>query len=397
MHSEKIRGTEMSPMRLKGRFIFLIKALSVLFILTALPAYSQEDRLDKLEKEVEGLKKENEALKDRLDSVEADEEETRHGFGILSKLVEVSGYADAEFSFTDEESDNNKFRIRHLSLFFTKDIQKEWKLFTEVEFEDAPRIESNASTDAVSRSQGSLFVEQMYIEYHPKVAWDLRFGRFLTPAGIWSIYHYPPYVPTQTGPLFYKVIFPEVSDGIQLRNSFIVKDSALDTHLYLANGGGNPGRLDRNQNKALGLRVNFGLLSGLSTGASYYREKDNSDVARNGYGLHLLLNYADLRFQTEYALRHNKPEGAGSYYDKGLYALLAYDIGRWTLAGRFDWYDSNSADPKNDEFRYTGAVNYHFAHNVTGKAEYNRYLFDDPSKKDFNEFIMAIVVAIGDL
>ncbi len=385
-------------MRLKDRFTFLILALSAVFILAALPVQAQEDRIDRLEKEVEGLKKENEALKDRVDAVEAEGEEIKHGVGTLSRLVEVSGYADAEFTFTDNEAENNRFRIRHLSLFFTKDIQREWKLFTEIEFEDAPRIESNTASDTVNKSQGTLFVEQMYIEYHPRVTWDLRVGRFLTPAGIWAIYHYPPYVPTQTGPLFYKVIFPEVSDGVQLRNSFTIKDSALDTHLYVANGGGNPGRLDRNQNKAVGLRVNYEFLGGVSAGASYYREKDNSDLMRNSYGVHLLVNYGpSLRFQAEYALRHNSPEGADSFYDKGLYALAAYDIGRWTVAGRYDWYDENSSDPQKDQFRYTGALNYHFAHNVIGKAEYSKYVFDDPSKKDFNEFIMAIVVAIGDL
>lgn len=400
MQTEKIffdRG-EMPRMRLKDRFAFLISALSVVFMLAAPPAQAQDDRMDRLEKEVEGLKKENEALKNRVDAVEGEGEEIKHGLGVLSKLVEVSGYADTEFTFTDNENENNRFRIRHLSLFFTKDIQKEWKLFTEIEFEDAPRIESNIASDVVNKSQGTIFVEQMYIEYHPKVTWDLRFGRFLTPAGIWSIYHYPPYVPTQTGPLFYKVIFPEVSDGVQLRNSFTVMDSALDTHLYVANGGGNPGRLDRNQNKAAGFRLNYALLGGVSAGASYYRDKDNSDVMRNSYGAHLLAYYGpSLKIQAEYALRHNKPEGSDSFYDKGFYVLAAYDIDKWTVAGRYDWYDENSSDPKKDQYRYTGALNYHFAHNVVAKAELSRYLFDDPAKKDFNEFILAIVVAIGDL
>lgn len=354
-----------------------------------------EDRLDRLEQEIEELKKENSGIKKRVNDAETEGEETRHSLGLLSKLVDVSGYADAELVFTGQEDENNKFRIRHLSLFFTKDIQKEWKLFTEIEFEDAPRIESNPANDTVSKSQGTLFVEQMYIEYHPTTSWDVRAGRFLTPAGIWPIYHYPPYVPTQTSPLFHKVIFPEVSDGLLLRNSFTVFDSALDTHLFAANGSGNPGKTDRNQNKGAGARVNLGILNGLSMGASFYGEKDNLDIRRSSYGAHLLYSLAGLRLQTEFAFRHNNT--SGGLNDRALYAQLSYDINSWEIAGRADWYDRNDKVSKDAHYRYTGALNYHFAHNVVGKAEYNRNEFDDPFIKDYNEVIMAIVVAIGDL
>ncbi|HXI09673.1 MAG TPA: porin [Thermodesulfobacteriota bacterium] len=354
-----------------------------------------DDRLERLEQEVQELKKENSEIKKRMGDVETEGEETRHSLGLLSKLVDVSGYADAEFIFTGQEDERNRFRIRHLSLFFTKDIQKEWKLFTEIEFEDAPRIESNPASDTVKKSQGTLFVEQMYIEYHPATNWDVRAGRYLTPAGIWSIYHYPPYVPTQTSPLFYKVIFPEVSDGILLRNSFSVFDSALDTHLFVANGSDNPGSTDRNQNKAVGARVNLGIMNGLSLGASFYGEKDNQDIRRSSYGAHLLYGYGNFRLQTEFAFRHNNT--SGGIDDRGLYAQLSYDIKSWEIAGRADWYDKNDKVSKDAHYRYTGALNYHFAHNVVGKIEYDRNEFDDPAIKDYNEVIMAIVVAIGDL
>ncbi|MBI5642377.1 MAG: porin [Deltaproteobacteria bacterium] len=376
----------------------LVKRLFELLIVLALasgPVLAAD--VNTLEKEIQNLKKENSDLKERVDAIEADDEELKHGIGSLSKLVEVSGYADAEFFLTGQEGENNKFRIRHLSLFFTKEIQTQWKLFTEIEFEGAPRIESNTATDTVKSSQGTIFVEQMYIEYHPAVSWDMRFGRFLTPAGIWSIYHYPPYVPTQSAPLIFKVIFPEVSDGVQLRNSFTLKDSALDTHLYLSNGSGNPGRLDRNENKGVGLRINSDLLAGFSTGASYFREQDNDGTWKNSYGVHLLYGYSAVKFQAEYELRHNSPEGEDSFNDLGGYLQLAYDIGKWTLAGRYDWYDSSSKISDNTQSRYTGAINYHFGHNVIGKFEVNRNKFDAQSIQDYNEAILGIIVAIGDL
>ncbi len=380
-----------------ARAALFLPAVLVMLGFAAPSRLHAEDRLDRLEREVEQLKKENAQMKNKVEDVTADSEEIKHGMSTFSRFVDVSGYADVEYRLTGEEGQNNGFRVHHLSLFFTKDIQKDWKIFSELEFEDAPRIEADPLADTVSKANGTIFAEQMYIEYHPALSWDVRVGRFLTPAGIWWIYHYPPYVPVQTHPLFYKLVFPEVSDGAQLRNSFVFRNVILDTHLYVANGSGNSGRLDRNPNMAVGGRVNAGFSYGLSVGASYYREKDNSDVMRNSFGLHLLYSRGPWSFQTEYAYRHNHPDASQTFNDKGLYGLVSYYVGKWTFAARAGWYDTNDTDVNNDIYRYTGAVNYHFAHNVVGKVEFDRYLYDDPAKKDYNEVIFAIDLAMGDL
>jgi hypothetical protein len=347
-----------------------------------------------VESEIEKLKLENEEIRKRLDAAELDDEETRHEIGILSRFVEVSGYADAEFYLTDNDGENSRFRVRHLSLFFLKDIQEDWKLFSEIEYEDAPFIESKHTTDEVDAMQGKLFIEQMYIEYHPDLAWDIRFGRFLTPAGIWNIYQYPPYVPTQRRPLMVREIFPQVSDGIQARYSLSLGGAVLDAHLYAANGAGNPGRLDRNEEKAIGARVNVerGPWSG---GASLYMEKDNAGIQRTAWGLHLLANYSPFKVQAEYEYRGNDPKAGAGFIDRGFYLQAMYDIGDWTLAARYDWYDPDSGTANADMFRYTGAINYHFAENVVGKAEYHRNEIENG--KDFDEAIFSIAVAIGDL
>ena len=352
--------------------------------------------IERLEQEIKELRQENQEIRKRLDTVAADSEEASDSFGGLSRLVDISGYADAEFYLTDNDSDNAHFRVRHLSLFFKKDIQKEWRFFSEIEYEDAPFIESEHTTDDADTVQGKVLVEQMYIQYHPALAWNVRVGRFITPAGLWNIYHYPPYVPTQTRPLMVRRIFPQVSDGAQLMYSFAAGGSSvLDTHLYAANGAGNPGRIDRNEEKAWGARAH--LQSGShGLGVSVYSEIDNSDIQRNAVGVHYLWDFSPFRLQTEYQYRQNSPDAGPDFIDRGFYAQLTYDIGKWTLAGRYDWYDPNGGEPQADIFRYTGAVNYHFAHNVVGKAEYNRNVFED-STDDYNEVILSIVVAIGDL
>lgn len=376
-------------MRKFGRFLPLVFAVAALLTLAPPPSMA----------ETRGLEEEVKEIKKRVEEIENEQEEERHRSTVLSRLVDVSGYADVEFILTSEEGENNRFRVKHLALFFSKEVGRRWKLFSEIEYEDAPVIEADSSTDTVKTAQGKVFLEQMYIEYKPKVDYDIRAGRFLTPAGIWNIYHYPPYVPFQTAPLFIRNVFPEVSDGIQVRKTFAVRDSTLDAHVYAANGSGNPGRLDRNENKAVGARLNYPVeaLGGLEFGASYYREEDNSGVMKSSYGAHLLFTKSKFEFQGEFAFRNNHPDNSRDFVDRGAYGQLSYSTGDWTLAGRYDWYDADSTDARNDRFRYTAALNYRFAHNVLGKAEYNRNEFDDAAVKDYNEVIFAIAVAIGDL
>jgi hypothetical protein len=351
-----------------------------------------EDRIDRIERELEELKKENKELENRLITVEAFKEEDE---SVTAELIKISGYADAEYYITEQEGENNKFRVRHFSIFFETNIEEKWKLFSEVEFEDAPFIESQHTTDVAEVVQGKFYVEQVYTEYQGEV--DLRFGRFLTPAGIWSIYHYYPYVATQERPLHIRNIFPQVSDGIQLSKSLRLFDTTLDTHFFVANGSGNPGRTDRNENKGVGFRLNYSIdiLSDCQFGASYYDETDNDDVKRNSYGLHTKMSYLNTELQAEYAIRNNDPPDADSYDNLGFYVQLAYDLANWTLAGRYDWYDSDNSVSGNDQLRYTGALNYHFAHNVVGKAEYNSNEFDSSTIKDYDEIILSIVVAMG--
>ena len=204
-------------------------------------------------------------------------------------------------------------------------------------------------------------------------------------------------MPTQTYPLAFKVMFPEVSDGLQLRKSVNMSEMTLDTHLYIANGSGNSGNGDRNNNKGAGLRLNLDIISGLSVGTSYYREKDNLSTMSAAYGAHLVLTHKAVRVLSEYIQRRNRPQAVTSYNDTSWYGQITYDIGEWTVAGRYDWYDANDKVSNNNRYRYTGAINYHFAHNITGKAEYSRNTFDDPLEQDYNEAIFSIVAAIGDL
>lgn len=124
-----------------------------------------------------------EELKNRLEILEAEAEETNERF---SSQFEIGGYADVEYIMDERSSKNDGFRVHHLAFHFVKEIAHDWKLFSEVEFEDGAKIGEGGKYQ-----EGKLFVEAAYIEHFRNQYVNLRFGRYLTPGGIWNVEHYP--------------------------------------------------------------------------------------------------------------------------------------------------------------------------------------------------------------
>jgi len=325
----------------------------------------------------------------------------------VSSLLNIGGYADAEYHLTSEKGKSNGFRLHHLSIFLSKDIQKQWKFFSEIEYEDAVQIDSGTSSDAnnstVKTAQGNLFVEQMYIDYQSSRKWNLGIGRFLTPWGIWGMHNYTPNTPTQRTPLTYDVVFPVFLDGVLFKKEFGYRGRDYATHFYYVNGSNNPGSGDRNQNKGIGLRVETDIsdlvdkFDGLIVGGSFFRETNNDEIKTNAFALHALARVnEETTVQAEYALRRNGQAGsAKAYFDKGLYIQVLHERDKWTFVGRYDTYDPNDNITRNDHDRYTIGANYHFAENVVGKAEINKNLFDSLSQPDFFEIVISVAVSLG--
>lgn len=367
-------------------------------LLIAFQRPSVAEPLDQLYQDVETLKKENELLQDRLKNLEVQNEEDSF---TEKKKVTISGYSDIEYDFTNQPGVNDHFSLNHLSLFFSEKLLKEWSLFSEVEFSGGTGIQSNTASDTVAASQGGISVEQMLIKYRPAPELEFALGRFLTPAGLWLIYHYPPFVPTQQQPLFLQNIFPGFSDGLKLDYTFNAFDSTVDAQVYVSNGSGNPGSIARNSGKSIGGRLDLTTDisdNRLEYGASFLSATDSTGMYQNSYLAHLKFNLRALGLQTEYAARQNMALGASSnFWDAGYYAQGTYDINKWTLAARWDWYNSDMQTALNDQYVYTGAVNYHFSHSLVGKVEFDQYNFSNPSMGNYYATIVSLAVALGDL
>lgn len=345
--------------------------------------------------ETSDLRKEIEELKSRLEVIEANDEEVDDKF---SRLFTLSGYADSEYIIDDSAGKSDGFKIHHLSLFFEKKISDKWKLFSEIEYEYAPKFESGVA-------QGKIFVEVFTIDYNYNPYINIRAGRYLTPVGIWNVEHYPPFVATQERPQHIRKIFPQASDGLQFFGTVNLGNIVTDYIAFIANGSddlvngsSDSGSGDDNDNKAVGgrLKFKFPLLSTTELGISGYNEKDNFNAEENAYGVDLSLQWKRLKLQAEYATGSFDVATGTDYDRKGYYGQLSYGIADFDLIYRHDWYDANDTVVDGEKTINSVALNYHFNPSVVAKIEHHKNDLEDATKEDYDKTVISVAVYLGE-
>lgn len=357
-----------------------------------------ERRLQKLEEELKATKEEIKTTNDEIaDSAERGK-----------NAMTVAGYADIEYVGTDRPATKSGFRIHHLSLMLKKQVRENLKFFSEIEFEDAAYLSSSATTAATTGS-GKILVEAVNFDYALNHATTARVGRFFTPAGIWSVDHYPPFVATQDRPQHIRLIFPQVTDGASLSGNHEVGASFVNYNLFVGNGesfvaGSNTaifnGAADQNSSTAVGLRVNASLpiAKQFEVGATLYRDQlVNTDQAtKNAYGIHAKMKAGDFGFQGEYADGSYNPTVGATigqvYHRKGYYGQFSYDINKWTLGYRYDFYDPSSVVALDNTKINSLIANYHVDKNTVLKWEHHLLNLENPASTDYYRSIASIVV-----
>lgn len=333
----------------------------------------------------------------------------------FNNLMSISGYTDFEFIASDKSGSTNGFRLHHLSLFFEKQISNKWRFFSEIEYEDAPKFEAEADTvtvidtdgnpqtiDKFKAANGKIFVEAINVTYQWKQELSLRFGRFFTPAGLWSIDHYPSFVPTQERPQHIRRIFPQIVDGIDMLGTVGIGDSTfLNYNFYTGNGEGNTGKHDHNNDKAVGLKTSFLLpaLSHTELGFSVYSDTFENNSEKTATGVHAKIRSGDFTFQAEYAKGEIEDTAGNTLDNEGYYAQFLYSMKDWTYGLRHDFYDDNT-DAASESSKYgtvnTASVNYHSTDKVTLKFEIHDVDVEDPAAEDYKKAIASVVVYLGE-
>lgn len=346
-----------------------------------------------------------ETIEERVENLETElliaQEERNDAAETAANAMKVSGYADFEYSvFTDQPGKYNGFRLHHFSTFFTKQLAEDWRFFSEIEWEDGPKFEGPETAGVLKAAEGKIFVEAVNIDYlyNPKA--NVRVGRFFTPAGIWSIDHYPPFVPTQQRPEHIRKIFPQLIDGAMVYGTLPVGKAFINYDAYMGNGEGNTGHNDENGEKALGLKVSAILpaLKYLEIGGTIYRDEQdtkNGDADKTAIGVHAKAKVGSWTAQFEMASAELKPVGGGIADEReGYYLQIMYDWKDWTFGGRYDTYNSDAGDSTTltDDSTNTAFVNYHVTPNIVLKLEHN--VKDDESNLQYDPATTTATIAI---
>ena len=378
----------------------------MLFSMLIVPLYLSSPAI-LMADDIESLRKDLEELKVNFEVLEA---EAQNSEQINANRIKVSGYADIEYIMNDKGGTTDGFRTHHLSLFFKKQVSDKWRFFSEIEYEDAPKVgESKTVTithdggtpesfDVSKNQDGKIFVEVFTLEYLHSPYLNFRAGRFLTPGGIWNVEHYPPFVATQERPQHIRKIFPQLNDGLQFFGTVTAADVVTDYILYTGNGSGNSGHGDTNDNKSLGGRLKFKLPLLLKTevGLSGYSEKDNSGTDLTAYGADINLQWSHFRLQGEYATGSYDKTTGTDYDRKGYYGQLTYSRPDYDLIYRYDWYEADDTVAQGGKTINSLALNYHFTPSVVGKVEHHMNDEEDPAKEDYDKTILSIAVYLGE-
>lgn len=304
----------------------------------------------------------------------------------LENKIKISGYTDVEYHLPSNA--NHGFRLHHLSLFFQKQLDEKWRFFSEIEYEDAPLIEAETQTVDIGGTEydiltgeagGKIFVEAVNIDWSWRSFAMFRWGRFFTPAGIWSVDHYPPFVPTQIRPAHIRKIFPQTAEGMDIFGSIKLGSAFAKYDFYVSNGEGNDAASDNNKDKAVGTRMElqFPSLMNLSLGGSYYHDHSTADshLLKQAFGAHLKFKMGDLYSQTEAAYAR-----FGSHHDhamkmpslSGYYSQWFYELGEWRFGYRFDNFNKNR-QTGDELLTHSVFANYHFTRSVLFKIEQHWY------------------------
>jgi hypothetical protein len=371
------------------KMVLLFLAMTLMLSATARAAEESEDVREQLN-----------ILKDEILILQDQLEETNVA---NANEMKISGYADIEYHNSTASGAEPGFRLHHMSLFFEKRLTDDWKFFSEIEYEDAPFSEfdfTDKSTDSTCDGcYGKIFLEAANFTYAYDPIASFRTGRFFTPAGIWSIDHYPSFVPTQLRPQHIRSIFPQVVDGVAMFGTVTMGNSFLNYDLYLGNGEGNSGKEDTNSDKATGINVSLLLpfFKYFEIGMSAYNDTSTiagNDTDKSAVGAHMKVKFYKFTFQTEYAIAEIDPDTGSAYDRTGYYAQLLYDIDRWTLGVRTDFYDEDNSVSKESTFNSV-FFNSHLNQAVVLKLEHHQVSDDDITKEDYDHTIASIVMYLG--
>jgi len=316
-----------------------------------------------------------------LDDVALDQEVLNESVSDLAAQLEeragLSGYYDFEYNAANDAS-NSGFRQHHVSLFVTR-TWKQWRFFTEIEFEDFKVHDGDSEVGDTKNpitGAGAVSVESGWAEYLHADWLHIRGGKFLLPE-YWNVNHYPNTVLSTNRPLMVRNVFPTDTNGVMAYGVAYAGPMGATYNLYYGNGQSpNSSKEDDNQGKAVGghLTLHFAhLLDGVSRldiGAAGYTENAPTEGGQfDVFGVDTQVNVGRVELLAEYASR------TSDVSSEGLYVQPSVRVWREVRCFYRYGYVDPSDGPKHE--RHTVGVNFRPRPDIALKLEVNTNDFSD--------------------
>lgn len=339
-----------------------------------------EERLQKLEDEVQSLRKENESLRTRVGDgktpfalVTAAGKESKLALGGYLHLNAESGNApDARYTGVTD-----RFLVRRARLGVSGSFKED------ISF----KFEGDFGANTIGASSGyRAQITDVFVTWTKYPEANVRFGQFKTPFGYEQLL-------ADT-----KTIFAERSlandrltasrqIGAMVTGEVVDKKITYSVGAYNGNGVNNS--VNDNEKFLLAGRVAGTVYTGkqgehtvkVTTGANYFTTEDKGTFVgqKDGYGVDAQLAFGPADVMVEWLRNDLDPVTGADTRAQGWSALAAYRINpKWQAAVRFETYEANtlsSADTTTDT--WTMGVNY-FIKGDDLKLTLNYLLGDQP-------------------
>lgn len=148
---------------------------------------------------------------------------------------------------------------------------------------------------------GSFSVERALFSVYLNRYFNLSFGKFITPAGIWNVDHGSPVIMTISQPTQYSYaqIFPKSQLGIMDEGKFFIGDADLSYSLYFSSGRDNQSLYKVKDLSAGGqMRLNLPLLDEFNIGFSGYTGQVNTKLR---YAVYTIKDLNTFAFESRFA------------------------------------------------------------------------------------------------
>ncbi|MGF1545184.1 MAG: hypothetical protein ACFB00_11905 [Parvularculaceae bacterium] len=290
---------------------------------------------------------------DELETIAVDTDEKIGSRAVVKAFdgasLDIGGFFDTSATIAiGEEGTDAAFDRQVFELLARARLGERWDLFVAQAFvRDAPLTFSDPAqrtTPAFANNNSPVATDTVIAwgQYRQSDAFNVRFGRFITPHGIVNIEHFPASLLDTEQPQFLRpftgqTVFANFTNGVQAHGSTFFGDDALEYSVYAGVWAGNA------TSGSFGGRLGYAFgRSGVKLGLNGFSGDREADVEGDrfyGGGVDVLIDRGPLLWKNE--LFFTSEGGGGdrlAYYSQPAFRLND----QWTLLYRYDFLDDGA-------------------------------------------------------